>query len=264
MFSKRILTNISFLLIIPFFCLYPQNYIGGGFGGSDFHVIDLHASPLIFRSFGIAPIVEFIHKGNKGIHNIEFSYYNNYLSSSSSNFNTESWRGRIRYSYVLLAASPEIIGKSFNIYLGGSIGTFFSRGDYYFFYKPENANAISDVSWIWSHSADLAAIVEYNIAERDFISAQIYMPLVSNVSRPEYSASGDYNYSQNTWKIKMFGKTEFFPNNFSLDLRLNYKRPLIWNFNVQLSYELYYSFYNKPSDIKMYMNNIRGGLFYCF
>lgn len=264
MISKQVLVKLSLLAIIPFLCLHSQNYIGGGFGGTDFHILDVHASPLIFSSFGIAPALQFIHKGEKDIHNIECTYYNNYLSSTSSNFNTESWRAGIRYSYVLLAASPEIIGRTFNLYIGGSAGTFLSKQNYFYYYKPEDANVIASVSWLWTHSLDLSLAADCNIAEREFISAQIDMPLVSNISRPQYSPSQDYNYTQNVYKLKMFGTTELFPNYFSLDFRLNYQRPLLGNFNMQISYEFYYLFYNKSSDIKMYMNNIRGGLFYCF
>jgi len=263
LFSKHVLTKLLLLVIIPI-SLWPQNFAGAGFGGSDFHILDEHASALIFSSIGVAPTVQFIHIGEQGISNLELSYYNNYLSTSQSNFNTESWRARIQYSYLIEVASPEIIGKAVNLYIGGSVGTFFSRGDYYYYYKPDNGNAFADVSWIWSHSINLSAGAYYNLSKREFISAQVDIPLLSNVSRPEYSASGDYNYSQNTWKIKMFGTTEFFPKNFSLYFRLNYQHPLIGNFNMLLGYDFYYSFYNKPSDIRMYMNNFRGGLFYCF
>jgi hypothetical protein len=261
---KQVLSKLSLLFFIPLFYMNAQNYVGGGFGGSDFHILDEHASQLIFGSIGIASGIQFIHKGEMGLHNVEITYYNNYLSSPSSNFNTESWRAGIRYTYMLLAANPELLGKTCCLYFGGSAGTFFSRQDYYYYYKPAEANAVADVSWIWSHSVDISAEFDYNIAEREYVSGQIEMPLLSNISRPEYSSSGDYNYSENTWKIKMFGTTELFPNNFSLDFHLNYQRPLYWNFNIQISYEFYYSFYNKPSDIRMYMNNFCGGLFYCF
>jgi hypothetical protein len=264
MFAKYVFRKLSLLLIIPFFSLHSQTYLGAGFGGTDFHISDLHSSPLIFGSIGIAPAVQFIQKGEKGIHNFELSYYNNYLPSSNSNFNTDSWRGRIQYSYVHLVSTSEIMNRTFNIYVGGSACTFFSKDVYYYYYKPVDANAIANVSWIWSHSIDLSAEADYNISEREFISAQIDMPLISNISRPEYSPSQDYNYTENAYKIKMFGTTEIFPNYFAMNLRLDYQRPLFWNFNMQVSYEFYYSFYNKPSEIKMYMNNFRGGLFYCF
>jgi hypothetical protein len=258
MFSKLLL-----LVIIPVF-LWPQNFAGADFGGTDFHISDAHASPLFFRSIGITPTVQFIHMGENGIHNFEASYYNNDLSSLASNFTTASWRAAVKYSYMTLVAAPGFMGKALNLYIGGSAGTFYCKQDYYYYYIPEKANAIADVSWIWSHSLDLSFAAYYNIAEREFVSAQMDIPLISNISRPQYSSSLDFNYTENVYKLKMFGTTELFTDYFSMDIRLNFQHPLIGNFNVQINYEFYYSFYNKPSDINMYMNNFRGGLFYCF
>jgi hypothetical protein len=49
-----------------------KNYIGGGFGGSDFHIKDLSASPLIFKSTGIAPAFEYFYKGEIDFHYVKF------------------------------------------------------------------------------------------------------------------------------------------------------------------------------------------------
>jgi len=45
-----------------------QNYLSLTFGGSDFHLKDEHASPLIFNSIGITPTFQYVHKGDKGGH----------------------------------------------------------------------------------------------------------------------------------------------------------------------------------------------------
>jgi len=264
MITRRFTSNILMIIMVPLFFLRAQNYAGVGFGGTDFHIIDAHASPLIFGSLGITPDIQFIHKGENSLQYFEGSYYDNLLSSSSSNFNTQSWGGRLRFSFVQLIANPGILGRALSIYAGGSACTFFTRQDYYYYYKPSAANAVADVSWQWSHSLDISLAAEYDLTDREFLLAQIDMPVVSSISRPQYSPSEDYNYSENVFKIKMFGAAELFPNYFSLDIRLNYQRPLFWNFNMQIGYEFFYSYYNKPSDIKMYMNNFRGGLFYCF
>ncbi len=165
MLLKYITTKLLLLVIIPIIFLHPQSFVGAGFGGSDFHISDEHASPMFFRSIGIAPVVQFIYVGENGIHNFEASYYNNNLLSFNSNFNTASWRGKIKYSYTHLVAKPEVLGKVVNLYVGGSISTFYCRQNYYYLYIPENASAIADVSWIWNHSLDLSLNGIYNIAE---------------------------------------------------------------------------------------------------
>jgi hypothetical protein len=239
-----------------------RNYLGLSFGGSDFHLKDDHASPLIFSSVGIAPTFQFFHLGDKSRHSLEGSYYYAYLSSSSDNFNTDNWRGRVRYSYVHLISNFEVWNRSFGIFLGGSINSFYNKSNYY--YALNTSNGISIVSWYWSHSLDLTAQVEYNIAQRESFSMMLYVPVISNVSRPKYSPSGDYNYDENTWKVKAFGETEIFPRNLSVNVLLNYQRVIVGNFDLRLSYEFYYSSYDKPTDMAMYMNNLRAGLFFCF
>jgi hypothetical protein len=239
-----------------------RNYVGLGFGGSDFHLKDDHASPLIFSRIGIAPAFQFVHLGDNSRHYLDGSYYFAYLSSSNDHFNTDNWRGRARYSYVQLISNREVWNRNLQIFLGGSITSFYEKSNYY--YAAQIARGVSIVSWYWSHSVDLAAQVEYNIAQRDFFSMQVYVPAISNVSRPKYSSSGDYNYDENTWKVKAFGETELFPRNLSVNVLLNYQRGLVGNFDLRLSYEFYYSSYDKPADVAMYMNNLRAGLFFCF
>lgn len=239
-----------------------RNFVGLSFGGSDFRLKDDHASPLIFGSIGIAPTFQFFHIGNKSRHSLEGSYYYANLSSSSANFNTANWRGRVRYSYVHLISNLEAWNRSFGIFLGGSINSFYERSNYYYAWNGSNGTSI--VTWYWTHSIDLTAQLEYSIARRESFSMMLYVPMISNVSRPKYLPSGDYNYEENTWKVKAFGETEVFPRNPSVNVLLNYQRSLFGNFDLRLSYEFYYSSYDKPTDMAMYMNSLRAGLFFCF
>jgi hypothetical protein len=39
---------------------------------------------------------------------------------------------------------------------------------------------------------------------------------------------------------------------------------VIWRFNFQASYEFFFASYDLPREMKMYMNNVRGGVFFCF
>ena len=239
----------------------PDIYLGGSFGGSDFHLRDIHASELISRGVGIAPALQFLYKGSTSVHYADASYYFDNLSAANPNFHTDNWRARARYSYM--HSITGISNGNVRIFLGGSLSSFFCASDYYFSLAGNfTGRAIS--SWYWSHSLDLSLMADYSPAYRESFSAFLFFPLVSNISRPQYSSSGDYNYTRNNWKLKAFGKTEFFINDFSVNAILLYQRPLLGDFNVQLSYGFSYSFYGTPQDINMYMNDFRAGFFYCF
>ena len=238
-----------------------ESYLGGSFGGSDFHIRDIHASELIFRGVGIAPALQFINKGSASAQYAEASFYSDNLSATNANFNTNNWRARARYSY--LHAIAGISSDNLRIFLGGSLSSLFCASDYYFSLSGNfTGRAIS--SWYWSHSIDLSVMADYSPAYRESFSLFLFFPVVSNVSRPQYSSSGDYSYTENNWKIKAFGTTESFIRNFSVNSILFYQRPVLGDFNLQLSYGFSYSFYGTPQDINMYMNDFRAGFFYCF
>ena len=240
------------------------DYIGAGFGGSDFHIRDDHSSPMIFSAWGIAPEVQFIHAGERSRQYFEGSFSSAVLSTTAENFKTDNWRGRVRYAYLFSAWDFGGADRPLRFFAGGSLNSFLSRSNYYYFIKPLNGYSSSIDSWYWSHSLDAALQLEYGIGEREFVSVQCYIPLLSNVSRPQYSPSGDYSYTENVWKMKMFGRTELFPKNVSLDLLLAFQVPLIWRLNFQAGYEFFIASYDVPRELKMYMNNVRGGIFFCF
>ena len=241
-----------------------RNYLGGSFGGSDFHIKDDHASPLIFSSIGFAPSLQYIHKGDESRHYAEASYFYDYLGTSSDNFHTDNHRGRLRYCYLHSVTNIQVFGNKFGFFLGGSASSFLCHSEYYYLFIPPDFYGKTIESWYWSSSLDISAQLEYNPAPGEFLSVQLFLPIVSNVSRPKYSPSGNYNYIDNDWKFKMFGETKFFPKNFSVNALLTYHRPLIWNFNLQICYEFYYSSYDEPREVNMYMNNVSIGLFFCF
>ena len=193
---------VSAIAVSP--CVAQQttlDYIGAAFGGSDFHTRDDHASPMIFSAWGIAPTLQFIHAGEQTRQYFEASYYSAVLSTAQDNFRTDNWRGRGRYAYLLSVGEFADTDRLLRLFLGGSLNSFLSRSHYYFFIRPLNGYASSIDSWYWSHSLDAALSLEYGIAEREFFSLQCYVPLLSNVSRPQYSPSGDYSYTENVWKI---------------------------------------------------------------
>jgi hypothetical protein len=262
-FTRMILLALTMTPAISFAQEDTRNFLGVSFGGSDFHIKDGRVSPMIYSSIGIAPSIQYFHRDDETRQYAEVSYYHDYLGTTADNFHDMDNRARVRYSYLHAVTDFNILDRHSSLFAGGSVNSFLSHSDYYFlFIPPTNGRTIE--SWQWSTSADLSIQLEYSSAAREFLSAQFFIPLVSNVSRPQYSPSGDYNYALNDWKYKMFGKMEVFPENFSLNTLLVYQRPLWESLNIQLSYEFYYSFYERPQDIGMYMNNFRVGVLHCF
>jgi hypothetical protein len=259
--------KVLIILFILASCSLPQvvknDFITLSFGGSDFHIKDLRASPLIFSSICIAPSFNYLHKGSSVRHYLEGSYFNDALTTISDNFRTDNDRVRLRYGFLYSITDFEILKTNFKIFLGGSAATYLCHSEYYYKWNPSGyARAME--SWYWSNSVDLSAQLEYERSSREFIILQLFIPLYSNVSRPKYSTTADYNYIDNDWKFKMFGKSESLPSNISINSNITYQRELYWNFNLQINYEFYYSFYKKPKEISMFMNNLRAGLTYCF
>ena len=267
-FQKSSLIIISVILFVFTGTVFSQatdrNYLGISFGGSDFHVLDKQASPLIFNSIGIAPSLQFMYNGENSSHYAEASYYPDNLGTSVNNFSIKSRRGRLRYAYLHSVTNFEFWGNKIKFYLGGSINSYLCHSDYNYYSQPTDRNDFAYTSWYWSSSLDLCARLEYYPSGREFFSFQFFVPVVSNISRPKYSPSGDVNYSDNDRKFKMFGDTKFISDNFSVNALLIYQRPIFGQFNLQLSYEFYYSSYNIPRNVNMYMNNLRAGLFFCF
>jgi hypothetical protein len=219
---------------------------------------------MIFSAWGIAPVLQYLHAGEESRHYFEASYYPSVLSTGPDNFRTYTWQGRGRYAYLRSIGGFGDPDRPLRLFLGGSLNSFLSRSDYYYFIKPLNGYSSTINSWYWSNSLDAAFQLEYGFAPREFLSLQCFVPILSNVSRPQYSPSGDYSYTENLWKMKMFGRTEFFPKNISCDLLFAFQVPVFWRFNFQVSYEFYFTSYDLPREVKMYMNNARGGVFFCF
>jgi len=240
------------------------DYAGGGFGGTDFHVRDDHASPLFFGAFGIAPVVQFLHAGEGNRQFFEASYSPAVLAADPEYFRADNWKGRIRYAYMASVGEFSMGDRPLLLFLGGAVNSFLSRSDYYYFIRPLNGYSSAIDSWYWSSSVDVALRAEYGLGEREFVSLQCFFPLVSNVSRPQYSASGDYSYTENAFKLKMFGRTVVFPKNFSCDLLLEFQLPVFWRFNAGVSWEFYYTSYDLPRELRLYLNTARGGVFFCF
>ena len=254
---------LPFLLLLignPSFAQKKNDLIGLSFGASNFHITDEHTSPLIFRGTGIAPSINWQHIGVRNSHYAEGSFFYNNLSSSSDNFRTENFRGRFRYSFLHKTSDSISVTRHLEFSFGGSVTSFYCKSDYFFELGTIRARAIE--SWYLSQSIDMALQLNYFFSYRNYLGLQIYSPLISNVSRPPYSSSGNYDYDENDWIIKPFGKTVLFPQNLSVNTNMIYQFPVSPKLSIRFTWEFYYMKYTDPDDIGMYMNNFRLGIFY--
>jgi|SRR5512133_1653213 hypothetical protein len=233
-----------------------RNSITLSFGGSNLHILDEHANYLIFSGTGIAPALNFYHTTPQGFHQVNGTFYKNKLTASADNFQTELFGGQFRYSYFRnITTSP--IGFS----LGLTLSSVYFKTNYSFSNRVSWLRAIE--SWYWSHSAGVAFQLrrEYN---RNEFTLNAFIPVISNVSRPAYSSSGDYNYESNDWDVKTFGETFFMTGNPGINTQLLYARRLSVRLKLSAEYEFFYSQNKDPELIRLYMNNFRVGLSYCF
>jgi hypothetical protein len=261
-FLHRCQILLPILLLMCHSSLAQKNndLIGLSIGASNFHITDDHTSPLIFRGTGIAPSINWQHVGVRNNHYAEGSFFYADLSSSSDNFSTENFRGRFRYSFLHKTSDSLTINKGFEFSFGGSVTSFYCKSDYYFNLRTIRARSIE--SWYLSQSIDISLQLNYFFSDRNYFGLQIFSPLISSVSRPAYSPSGGYDYAENDWIIKPFGRIELFPKNFSVNMNMIYQIPVSTKLGIRFNWEFYIMKYSVPDDIGMYMNNFRIGIFY--
>lgn len=240
-----------------------KNFIGGSFGESDFHLKDIHASPLIYSGLNTTSSFQYYYNGEINRHYFEATYSFQPLTTLSDNLNNITDLMRFRYSYVHSLSDFKFLDMKFSFYAGGSVSSFLSVSNYYQDQQTSAPSVKSMKSWYWSHSVDMSFQLIHNPKPRQFFSLQVFIPLISNVSRPQFSPCADFDYPALDWKLKMFGKTAFITENFSTNTILTFQSPLFWKFNYQLSYEFYFSTYYKPREVQMYLNSFRAGLFFC-
>lgn len=255
--------NLILLVLLSFQTAFAQtknDLIGLSFGPGNFHITDEHSSHLIFRGTGIAPSINWQHIYVRNSHYAEGCFFYANLSSSADNFSTENFRGRFRYTFFHTTADSLTVKRRFVFYYGGSVTSFYCKSDYYFDMRTIRARSIA--SWYLSHSLDLAFQLHYYLSGRDYFGFQINSTLISNVARPPFSSSGDYDYDENDWIIKPFGRTVFFPQNPSVNTNMFYQVPVSPRLNIRFNWEFYYMKYFEPDDIGIYMNNFKLGIYY--
>jgi hypothetical protein len=233
-----------------------RNSLDINFGISNFHIVDDLATELVFRGNGIAASLRFTQVRNMSLHGGEASYFHSMLTTQAENFSTENFKGRFHYGYYFKTIAGPVFNKQVELYLGGSFTSLFCSSDYYF--DKASIQARATASWYWSHSLDVGALLDFHLSERNLVRFQVYMPFISNVSRPVYSSMGDFDIEKNDYVIKPFGKTSFFSDNLSVTNHLLY-RYCFEKFYMQAGWEFCYIKYKDPSVIKMYMNNFRLG-----
>jgi hypothetical protein len=241
-----------------------ERSLAASFGFSNFHILDEVASPLIFSHTGITPSLYYNARRAKSLQFAEASFYYNNLKTTQDNFTVENYCGHFRYAYLFTPFHLKLSENDLNISFGGSFSSFFNRSDYDFwnYYYSTTNRAIT--SWYWSHSVDLGFNAEYYLTGGASFSLHCYVPLISNVSRPTYSSSGDYNYTTNTRTIGTTGETMILSKNITFNSLIAFNKPLTEKLSLLLGYEFYLAQYSEPDDIALYMNNFRIGMSYIF
>ncbi len=245
------------------------NEIGASFGGTLIGLRDRHASAMIYDGLSIAPKIEYVHNGEHDRHIFDASYFSDEMSTTIDNFRTVTRGGRIRYSYVHEVTDFRVWDNPLKLFLGGAVGSFLSHSDFMYLYTPLSLFGQGNESWYWSNSLDVVALMEYQPAEHQGIRAALWFPVLSSISRPTYSPSGNYNYVEQDWKFSppwpwKSGSLESFPDNVAFDISVSYTRPLIWDFDFQVSYEFSYAGLKGPQETRMYQNTLRVGMVLCF
>lgn len=237
-----------------------KNSLGVSFGGSNFHVLDEHANQMIFRGTGIAPSLGFYHLNHKNIHIVAGKFYYNNLSSSSDNFRTIILAGNFRYCYLRMLLKSNLPGSQISLSAGVSFNSFFIKSHYEFYRPALWATAIK--SWYGSHSGDIAIRLNYLSRVNNRFEVLFFMPVISNVSRPAFSPSGDYNYETNDWDAKAFGKIMTVSENLAFNTYFSFNHNFSSRVGLKAEYEFYYTRCRKPDLLKFYMNNLRIGILY--
>jgi len=239
-----------------------KNSLAFKVGLGNLHILDEHATPVIFRGTGVAPSAEYVHDGRSGWHSLEGSFCFMNLSAASDNYKTEILAGHLRYGYF----RPLFNGSSADnrpvFAAGASVSSHFMKYDYLILPATSWIKGIE--SWYGSHSLELAAQARYGWGKGNKVRMLFYLPLLSNVSRPAYSSSGDYNYEKNDWDVKAFGKTMIIPKNLMFNAIFSYQRILKKNLGITAGYEFCFAQCRKPDLVRWYMNSFRAGIIYNF
>lgn len=268
MIKRNLLVSLLCIVMMPFMngIVAAQdslkNSLGIGFGLSNLHILDVHASELLFRGTGIAPSIEYNRTQGKNSHILKGSFYCGKLSAFSDNYRMIRNAGQIQYSYLRTLFGRDFSDNHFDVSAGVSFSSTFMKSDYLYYRMTAWATVIK--SWYGSYSAGIATQLAYDWRQSNKIKLIFNMPLVSNVSRPEYSASGDYNYEKNDWQIKAFGNTRMIPDNLVFNTRFSYEHCLSGRFIMKAEYEFYFAKCDDPDLVKFYMNNLRIGILYAF
>lgn len=238
----------------------PENILGIYFGLNNMHIYDEHAEFLNYRGTGITPALTFDHNSGKNSHNIEGTFYYNNLTSSNDGYKTRILSGQIRYTFSRTLVNTTFFEKPFDLSAGLSFSSYFMKSDYQFYNRTFWQKSIE--SWYGTHSLEAALNLRYTPGEKNSFIVSFFLPIISNVSRPAYSASGDYNYEKNDWDVKLFGKTMVIPENMAINAHVSYLRRLSGKICLNAGYEFYYAKCRQPDPLRMYMNNLRLGILY--
>ena len=184
-------------------------------------------------------------------------YYDN-LKIAYDEYNAENKRIGIRYNYL-----HEIPGlnffKLFKVYAGGGIHSFIN-------YSRYTQNTRTEVKfladpWYASHSLEFSLLVDVSKNKSDHFSLQLFLPVISDVSRPSYTNVNGLGLEQ---VFKLFGEIAPLWKNFLLQFKIRYEHNINKSIGISIHYDFQYSTYNQPRLVSMFMNNFKAGAYFIF
>jgi hypothetical protein len=237
-----------------------KNNIGFSFGLSDFHIRDEYASPLIYRAPGIGACFSYSRDEDKYKHIIELTGYYADLKPIYDEYYALDIRGGFRYNYirrVFKTGRDNILTAG----AGGGLYIFLNYSSYRAHTYPMAMLANLVNAWYLAHSAEITLLLEYERARSDVFEFRIHLPFITSISRPAYSyVPGDNSGDDFT----PFGAIKPFWKNFTIQFRTYYRHRISRRFGIFAYYDFQYSAYDKPLDVRMYMNNFQAGTYLIF
>jgi hypothetical protein len=237
-----------------------NNYISISSGIDDFHEKDEKLSNLIFRGICFSAKASYLYELSDSRHLINAHFSKGAINSDLKlNDEVRQITASLDYTYLRKISRFHIMGKNADLFLGGCLKSYLfevlmtTSVPYYDIQYEE--------SWYWSHSINFSLSGEYKLNELDKLSFWLNSPLMSLVSRPDYSLSmRNYEVQKNFTGALAYGEMDFFWNNIVIDAEIKYNKEIASNVDLQATYEFSYTSTKISQMLRLYSNNLYLGV----
>jgi len=239
----------------------PASALGFSVGVADFHQRDEYLAPAAYRGTDLAGSVLFERRTARTVLAIEATASVGGINSAALPRDVEQYVARLSVAVLRALGDPDRPGRRLTLYAGGGVSTFGAITDF----KATDAvygYSYGDMSWYWSHSADLRARAEYRTAARG-LAIEVTSPMIRLVSRPEngkaYNARNERIIA--AWpKAITGGRMEFVWSRLAVSGRVEYRQQLGGRTRVRVAYDFAYASSDRPLPLGMYLNQLVVGL----